>query len=307
MAKVYGPFSTGAGATFTEAQWQTLFGVQPSGVVSGMGLFADSTGMQVKVPVGVAVIQGFVFSDDAQETLSIGAANATNPRIDRLVVRRDFGAKTIDYFVRAGTPLASPVAPTLQRDSAVWELSIGQVTVPANASTIAPGNILDERLNPDVCGLVSALTSEIIQCNSSTRPTVGLVNGTTILEVDTGNMRFWWNGAWSQPIVTGSGALVSPSITGTVSGSATYNSITLTGVKLITPTYLRVSSNQDIGQASTQPGTIRWLKAWGADIVVTCIGALGFNGPGTTSTTWPIKNGDAQTFIAQSDNWWDAV
>lgn len=272
-----------------------------------MAVFADSTGMQVKVPAGSAVLQGFIFTDDAQETLSVGTANATNPRIDRLVVRRDFGAKTVDYFVRVGTPAGSPSPPALQRDASVWEISLAQITVPANASTIAAGNIADERFSPDVCGAVSPTLAGVIECTSATRPTTGVVNGTTIIEMDTGSVRFWYNGAWSAPLVTGTGALVSPNISGTVAGAAIYTTPTLAGFRMTAPAYQRVSSAQDIGQASTQIGNVRWFKAWGADVTISATGSGGFNGPGTVSSTFVIKNGDAVTFIAGADNFWDAI
>jgi hypothetical protein len=325
MVKTYGPFASGAGANFSEAQWQALFGdLLPNGVVltnfggtDMMAVFADSTGMQVKVPKGSAILQGFLFTDDVQETLAIATADVTNPRIDRVVIRRDLTAKTIDYAISAGTPAASPAPPAVRRDATVYELSLAQVLVGANVATIAAGNVTDERLNPNVCGMVGPWTRPIV-CNHATRPT-GALPGTLIYEEDTGLVYILGTDAvtWAQ-VWAGSMAgatLAGPTITGTVAGGATYTAPTLTnpvldGVYLRLGTalvYQRISSGVDIGQASTQGGRLRWFKAWGADCVISATGSQGFLGPATSSSTWTIKNGDAQMFIANTDNWWDAV
>jgi hypothetical protein len=108
-------------------------------------VYADSTGMQVKVKSGAANVQGIYFDSDAEEVLSIAAANASNPRIDRIIVRLDLPADSIDLAVLQGVPAVSPVAPALTQNSTRWEISLAQVYVGANVSTIADGNITDER------------------------------------------------------------------------------------------------------------------------------------------------------------------
>jgi hypothetical protein len=108
-------------------------------------VYADSTGMQVKVKSGAANVQGIYFDSDAEEILAISAANASNPRIDRIIVRLDLLADSIDLAVLQGVPAVSPVAPALTQNNTRWEISLSQVYVGANVSTIAAGNITDER------------------------------------------------------------------------------------------------------------------------------------------------------------------
>jgi hypothetical protein len=109
-------------------------------------VFADSTGMQVKVQPGAAGIRGFYYDSDAILTKSIAAANATNPRIDRVVLRLDAPLNTISVAVVQGTPAASPAVPSLtQTDGGVWELPLAQVRVNAAVSTIQSSNVTDER------------------------------------------------------------------------------------------------------------------------------------------------------------------
>lgn len=150
MARSYFPFDAGAGANVTEAQWRQMArnwlgtGVL-KGQLNAFAVFADSTGMQVKVPSGRAWIEGHFFESDAQETVAIGAANATNPRIDRVVLRADFTANTVDIAVLAGTPAVTPAAPAVTQSTTVWEISLAQVLVDAAVATIAAGKVTDER------------------------------------------------------------------------------------------------------------------------------------------------------------------
>ena len=133
-----------------------------TGVVRGEGnelaVFADSTGMQVKVPDGTAWVEGQACLNDAQVTLAVGAADASNPRIDRVVLRKDSAANTFALLVLAGTPAASPVAPTLTQSATVWEVPLAQVLVPATATTINSGNVTDERPMTANVGLAAVQT-----------------------------------------------------------------------------------------------------------------------------------------------------
>lgn len=141
-------------ADTTEAQYTALLrfivpggrsGV--NGVPTGTTLkpFGDSSGMQVKVPAGSAIVRGHYYSSSAEETLTIAAAS-TNPRIDIVVLTLDPSANSIVLAVVQGTAASSPVAPTLtQTDTAVFQYPLAYVTVPALASTIASGDVSDKR------------------------------------------------------------------------------------------------------------------------------------------------------------------
>lgn len=105
----------------------------------------SSSGMQVSVALGNAIVRGFFFQSTAAETLAIGTSS-TSPRIDSVVVRLNPTANTIVLAVVAGTPAASPVAPTLtQTDAGNFEMLLANVAVAANATTIAAGDVTDVR------------------------------------------------------------------------------------------------------------------------------------------------------------------
>jgi hypothetical protein len=124
------------------------------GVVYGSGgggelaiIEANPPAQSVRVSNGVGFVQGYyheVYS--GPDTLVIAAANPTNPRIDRVVLRRDLAGRTGLVAVLTGTPAASPTPPPLTQNVAgIYELPLAQVRVNASASSIVNANITDER------------------------------------------------------------------------------------------------------------------------------------------------------------------
>jgi len=113
-------------------------------------------GMSVRVASGWAAIVGttttnmgvYTIFNDAIETLTITAANPTNPRIDLVcaTVRDAFysGANNdVIFQVIAGTPAGSPVAPALPANS----ISLATIAVGAAVIQINSGDITDTRAN----------------------------------------------------------------------------------------------------------------------------------------------------------------
>lgn len=114
------------------------------GILNELQVYADSTGMQIKVKSGQAYVKGHFFESSAEEVLAIGTASS-NPRIDRVIVRVDWIANTLQLAVLQGVAAVSPTAPALTQNSSRWEISLAQIAIGTNASTIATGNVTDER------------------------------------------------------------------------------------------------------------------------------------------------------------------
>lgn len=124
--------------------------------------------MTVSVSDGVGWLSndkadGTVFWNDTKEQtgselqLTISLADPVLPRIDRIVVSWD----TVDYAekprieVLKGTPNNAPTAPELTNNTLKRQISLARIYVAVAASSISADNITDERLDPDVCGLVT--------------------------------------------------------------------------------------------------------------------------------------------------------
>lgn len=147
----YGPFDAGPGADFMEADWRSAMRhVIPTGVLIAerdqFEVFADSSGMQVKLKAGECWIRGHWGMLDAQATVPIAAAHATLARIDRVILRAHFLNNAVEWDVLTGTAASSPVAPALTQNTSVWEISLATVSVAAGATTVAASNVTDTRL-----------------------------------------------------------------------------------------------------------------------------------------------------------------
>lgn len=109
--------------------------------------------MAVSLGPGRAWIEGYSYENTAALTLSIGAADPSNARIDRVVVRLDeIVNRDIHAVIREGTPAAQPSAPALVRESGIYEISLAQVVVPPGAVTISQAYITREVAIPATCG-----------------------------------------------------------------------------------------------------------------------------------------------------------
>ena len=96
-----------------------------------------NTDMAVHIAAGVVPTTSGVTSVAAQ-TVTLGAAHATLPRIDRVVLDRVTGAAS----VVAGTNAANPAAPAVP----AGKLPCCQILVPAAATAVLNTNGTDERM-----------------------------------------------------------------------------------------------------------------------------------------------------------------
>jgi hypothetical protein len=121
----------------------------------------DGTDLRTYVEPGKGIIQGYAYENTTNLYLQHALPEATLDRIDRIILRLDKRnqSRFIKLFVLQGTAAASPVAPALTRDEFIYELSLAQIRVRANTSTLVPGDLIDERLDENLCGLVYSLIS----------------------------------------------------------------------------------------------------------------------------------------------------
>lgn len=127
-----------------------------------------NTGMSVQVSAGWGFINCKWINNSAPYVLNVDAADIALNRIDRVVLRLNAAnnARTMSIAVKKGIAAANPTPPTLTRVSGgVWELSLAQIYVAANATAISQANITDERANTSVCGWVTGLIQQIDTTN----------------------------------------------------------------------------------------------------------------------------------------------
>lgn len=146
------PFA-GQGAT-SNPEWSELMRdalptgiVAPGNIGTALRVFADSTGLQVKVPAGLANVRGHRYRNSAQKTLPIESNPDGQPRIDTIILRLQYGGtNNIRLAVKKGLPAETPAPRTLeQTDDGVYEEPLADVLVRPSAATILADDITDRR------------------------------------------------------------------------------------------------------------------------------------------------------------------
>lgn len=117
--------------------------------------------MTVQLREGKAWINGYFYNNTDYLNLTLDFADGVLNRIDRIVIRWDLTARSILAKVKKGVPSAQPVAPTLQRDADVFEIAVADVLINKGATAITQGNITDQRLNGELCGVSAGIIQQI--------------------------------------------------------------------------------------------------------------------------------------------------
>lgn len=118
------------------------------------------SGMNVIVGAGAGWINGHKMINTADLTLTVAASDVLLNRIDDVIFYVDFNAREMGIEIKQGTLAASPVAPTLQRDTSRYEMCLAQIAVNKQVSAITAAMITDTRGNSNLCGYVQGLIQQ---------------------------------------------------------------------------------------------------------------------------------------------------
>lgn len=132
-----------------------------SGVFSGDEDFPVTAAGGLKVTVGAgrgwvhpSRFTGYSITKRESDTLTMPLADPSLPRIDRIVMRYDAGARAASLQVLQGTASSTPTAPAISRTELIYDLCLAEITRPAAAASITTGQITDTRLDEKLCGIV---------------------------------------------------------------------------------------------------------------------------------------------------------
>lgn len=132
-----------------------------SGVFSGDEDFPVTATGGLKVTVGAgrgwvhpSRFTGYSITKREADTLTMPLADPSLPRIDRIVMRYDAGARAASLQVLQGTASSTPTAPAISRTELIYDLCLAEITRPAGSTSITTGQITDTRLDEALCGLV---------------------------------------------------------------------------------------------------------------------------------------------------------
>ena len=132
-----------------------------SGVFSGDEDFPVTAAGGLKVTVGAgrgwvhpSRFTGYSITKREADTLTMPLADPSLPRIDRIVMRYDAGARAASLQVLQGTASSTPTAPAISRTELIYDLCLAEITRPAGSTSISTGQITDTRLDEALCGIV---------------------------------------------------------------------------------------------------------------------------------------------------------
>ena len=131
------------------------------------GVFSSAEDFPVTAAGGLTVIvgagrgwvhpsrfTGYSITKREADTLTMPLADPSLPRIDRIVMRYDAGARAASLQVLQGTASSTPTAPAISRTELIYDLCLAEITRPAGSTSISTGQITDTRLDEALCGLV---------------------------------------------------------------------------------------------------------------------------------------------------------
>lgn len=132
-----------------------------SGVFSSAEDFPVTAAGGLKVTVGAgrgwvhpSRFTGYSITKREADTLTMPLADPSLPRIDRIVMRYDAGARAASLQVLQGTASSTPTAPDISRTELIYDLCLAEITRPAGSTSITTGQITDTRLDEALCGIV---------------------------------------------------------------------------------------------------------------------------------------------------------
>lgn len=132
-----------------------------SGAFSGDEDFPVTAAGGLKITVGAgrgwvhpSRFTGYSITKREADTLTMPLADPSLPRIDRIVMRYDAGARAASLQVLQGTASSTPTAPAISRTELIYDLCLAEITRPAGSTSITTGQITDTRLDEALCGIV---------------------------------------------------------------------------------------------------------------------------------------------------------
>jgi hypothetical protein len=165
MAVTYGFFNSQNGdRTYDADQMSEYFdGLVSNGVYESVGgalRVVASTGMEVNVQTGRAIINCKWINNSSVNTLTITGSHPTLNRWTAVVLRLDIVNRLIAITTKDGTNASEPVKPTMQNDGTMVELCLAYIYVAAGATTLTQANITDMR-GSNLCGWVTGLIEQV--------------------------------------------------------------------------------------------------------------------------------------------------
>ncbi len=166
--QVNGDYDRKYGADELAEYFSYLIGNGISGDVSNCFKVSAGSGMQVYIEPGYGWINGYWCKSNARVTKSLSVAPSIGNRVDSVVLRYIRADRKIDIDVVEGEASSSSSYKQLVRNSDIYEIMLGYITVSAGATAITQSMITDTRADNSLCGVVSTFSQKVLADGSVT-------------------------------------------------------------------------------------------------------------------------------------------
>lgn len=107
---------------------------------------SDGTVLGCQIGAGDCIVGGFHGQSTIQQTVQLDNADASNPRIDLVVLRLDrTSPATISLLPITGQPAVTPAVPALTSTATITDIPVAQIYVGARVAVVAPNMVTDVR------------------------------------------------------------------------------------------------------------------------------------------------------------------
>lgn len=273
----------------------------------GNGVFANpsnnlqvqsGTGLNVIVNTGKAWINGYYYNNTEPLTLALEASNPSYSRIDRVVCELNLNTREIKTHVLTGSFSSTPVAPVLETSSNIYQLSLAEIKVAPNATSVSQSSILDTRSNNDVCGFVAGIIDQIDTTNLFNQFTSAFDNWFATVKADYSSADISTILSDIKSIKNNSGNYLTASSSPTLSGSWTFNSeiyVAESGMVLFSN-----SNNTPIIMTTVTDGELYITNYNNEDTFLTITPSNTAENAGTIGINAPTSMNDCLNFIPNS-------
>ena len=118
------------------------------------------SGMNIRVAAGRGLFGGAFFYNKSIYTIELDTASAYD-RYDCVIVRNDDTDNTRDTIIYVKSLTNIPTISDLERTDNVSEYCLGYVKVPALAISISSSNVIDTRLDQNLCGVITGVFNQV--------------------------------------------------------------------------------------------------------------------------------------------------
>lgn len=146
---------------YTAEDAELYFCTRESGVYDGESFEISATGVNntVTIGTGIAWIHNTKFSGKVAalkepKEITLSHTDSVYERIDSIVIQFNANTNTTDIVVKEGVPSANPSAVYPIRTASLYELHIYHIKRQAGSLAIGISDIVDQRSNPDYCGIM---------------------------------------------------------------------------------------------------------------------------------------------------------